>query len=76
GSSLKFCRVAEAKADLYLRQGPTMEWDTASGQAIAESSGARVLGLSYNKKSLKNSGFICAAPRKDILSKILNRSKL
>ncbi|MBU1112771.1 MAG: 3'(2'),5'-bisphosphate nucleotidase CysQ [Candidatus Omnitrophica bacterium] len=76
GSSLKFCRVAEGRADLYLRQGPTMEWDTASGQAIAESSGARVFGLTYNKKNLKNPGFICAASRKDIISKILNRSKL
>ena len=34
GSSLKFCLVAEGKADIYPRFAPTMEWDTAAGQAI------------------------------------------
>jgi 3'(2'), 5'-bisphosphate nucleotidase len=39
GSSLKFCLVAEGKADVYPRFGPTMEWDTAAGQAVIELAG-------------------------------------
>jgi 3'(2'), 5'-bisphosphate nucleotidase len=64
GSSLKICLVAEGKADLYPRLGPTMEWDTAAGQAIAESAGARVYQydtrepLIYNKADLHNPWFI------------------
>ena len=64
GSSLKFCRVAEGAADQYPRLGPTMEWDTAAGQAIAECAGAQVriyeqgLPLAYNKESLLNPWFI------------------
>lgn len=60
GSSLKFCLVAEGKADLYPRFGPTMEWDTAAGQAIIEQSGGRVVDISakgplkYNKNTLVN----------------------
>lgn len=46
GSSLKFCVVAEGGADLYPRLGPTMEWDTAAGQCVAESAGALVLDAS------------------------------
>jgi len=45
GSSLKFCLVAEGKADLYPRFGPTSEWDTAAGQALLESAGGRVTRL-------------------------------
>ncbi|MBS1748268.1 MAG: 3'(2'),5'-bisphosphate nucleotidase CysQ [Bacteroidetes bacterium] len=64
GSSLKFCRIAEGKAHIYYRHGPTMEWDTAAGQAIAVNSGAVMTGIDgspflYNKPSLRNSGFIC-----------------
>jgi len=64
GSSLKFCRVAEGEAHLYYRHGPTMEWDTAAGQAIAENSGAIMTmpdgsSFLYNKPSLLNGGFIC-----------------
>jgi 3'(2'), 5'-bisphosphate nucleotidase len=64
GSSLKICLVAEGKADIYPRLGPTMEWDTAAGQAIAESAGASVVdfdtrkSLVYNKKDLHNPWFI------------------
>jgi 3'(2'), 5'-bisphosphate nucleotidase len=64
GSSLKFCLVAEGKADLYPRLSPTMEWDTAAGQAIAEQAGCTVVNLmnskpiKYNKKDLRNSFFI------------------
>jgi 3'(2'), 5'-bisphosphate nucleotidase len=64
GSSLKFCFMAEGKADIYPRFGPTMEWDTAAGHAIARASGCSVKiynsadSLSYNKKVLKNPWFI------------------
>ena len=55
GSSLKFCRVAEGKADLYPRLGPTSEWDTAAAHAVVEAAGGQVLGLEgkalpYNQK--------------------------
>ncbi len=65
GSSLKFCMVAEGKADLYYRHGPTMEWDTAAGQAVLEAAGGKVLRTDseerfhYNKESLLNGSFIC-----------------
>lgn len=64
GSSLKFCLVAEGSADCYPRLGPTMEWDTAAGQAIAEVAGATVNDygenrrLRYNKKDLLNPWFM------------------
>lgn len=45
GSSLKFCLIAQGLADLYPRLGPTMEWDTAAGQAIVEAAGGQVLTL-------------------------------
>lgn len=66
GSSLKFCLLAEGKADIYYRHGPTMEWDTAAGQAILECSGGKVLdtnneAFSYNKESLRNGSFLCFA---------------
>lgn len=60
GSSLKYCLVAEGRADVYPRLGPTMEWDTAAGQAIAEAAGASVVRhdtgqpLLYNKEDLLN----------------------
>jgi 3'(2'), 5'-bisphosphate nucleotidase len=64
GSSLKFCLIAEGKANFYYRSGPTMEWDTAAGQALVEAAGGRVTGsngefLTYNKPSPLNSSFIC-----------------
>ena len=45
GSSLKFCTLAEGEADLYVRRGRTMEWDTAAGHAILSAAGGRVLAL-------------------------------
>ncbi|ACB94663.1 3'(2'),5'-bisphosphate nucleotidase CysQ [Beijerinckia indica] len=45
GSSLKFCAVAEGEADVYPRFGPTMEWDTAAGDAVLRAAGGLVLGL-------------------------------
>jgi len=75
GSSLKFCRVAEGAADIYIRSGPTMEWDTAAGQSIAECAGAWMCDLGgrpfkYNKKSLRNPGFLCGSLRGSILAKV------
>ena len=42
GSSLKFCRIASAEADVYPRWGPTMEWDTAAGHAVLAAAGGCV----------------------------------
>lgn len=67
GSSLKFCLIAEGKAAIYPRFSPTMEWDTAAGQAIVEEAGGRVIdietmtALKYNKKILKNPFFLATA---------------
>jgi 3'(2'), 5'-bisphosphate nucleotidase len=64
GSSLKFCIVAENKADIYPRFGTTMEWDTAAGHAIVKYAGGKVLQagndeeLKYNKPDLRNPSFI------------------
>jgi len=64
GSSLKFCLVAEGTADIYPRFAPTMEWDTAAGQAIVEQAGGGVIQyetgspLRYNKENLLNPWFI------------------
>lgn len=45
GSSLKFCLIAAAEADIYPRHGTTMEWDTAAGQAVLEAAGGSVSDL-------------------------------
>jgi 3'(2'), 5'-bisphosphate nucleotidase len=64
GSSLKFCLVAEGKADLYPRFGPTSEWDTAAGQALLEAAGGHVTRLDghrlrYNcRESVLNGDFV------------------
>ena len=64
GSSLKICRVAEGAADIYPRLGPTMEWDTAAGQGIAEGAGRKVTvwetgePLTYNRENLLNPWFV------------------
>lgn len=64
GSSLKFCLVAEGRADIYPRFAPTMEWDTAAGHAICSAVGLSVIskatneGLGYNKENLLNSYFM------------------
>lgn len=64
GSAIKYCLLAEGSADIYYRQSPNMEWDSASGQAILEISGGKILGADkqrfpYNKVSLLNDEFIC-----------------
>ena len=64
GSSLKFCLVAEGKADVYPRFAPTMEWDTAAGHAICRAVGLKVTSqeskeeLEYNKENLLNPYFL------------------
>jgi 3'(2'), 5'-bisphosphate nucleotidase len=61
GSSLKFCWVAEGRADIYPRLGPTMEWDVAAGDCIFRNSGAgrqRTSTLGYNQPDLRNPGFV------------------
>lgn len=63
GSSLKFALVAEGKADVYPRPGPTMEWDTAAGDAILRAAGGRTLcldgqPLTYRKPRYFNPGFV------------------
>jgi 3'(2'), 5'-bisphosphate nucleotidase len=61
GSSLKFCWVAEGRADIYPRLGPTMEWDVAAGDCIYRQSGRageRTSPLTYNKPDLRNPSFV------------------
>lgn len=45
GSSIKFCLVAEGRADLYYRDGPTMPWDTAAAHAVLRAAGGEVYAL-------------------------------
>jgi len=66
GSALKFGRIAEGQADVYVRRGPTMEWDTCAGQAIVEAAGGQVLTLQrqplrYGKPDFRNAGFLVSA---------------
>lgn len=64
GSSLKICLVAEGIADVYPRFGPTMEWDTAAGQAIAQCAGKNLIDyetkkpMLYNRENLRNGWFV------------------
>lgn len=64
GSSLKFCRIAEGRMDVYPRFGPTSEWDTAAAQCVLEAAGGAVLRLDgtpldYNRKeNILNPDFI------------------
>ena len=63
GSSLKFVLIAAGEADVYPRPAPTMEWDTAAGDAILRAAGGRVLDLdgaplAYGKPRFFNPGFL------------------
>ena len=63
GSSLKFCLLAAGEADVYPRFGPTMEWDTAAGDAILRAAGGRVETpegeeLRYGKPGYRNTAFV------------------
>ncbi|MGE0152253.1 MAG: 3'(2'),5'-bisphosphate nucleotidase CysQ [Reyranellaceae bacterium] len=69
GSSLKFCLIAAGEADLYPRFGPTMEWDTAAGQAVLEAAGGSVTTVDgapfrYAKPSFRNPHFVAWGERK------------
>lgn len=73
GSSLKFCLVAAGEADLYPRLGPTMEWDTAAGEAVLRGAGGRVARLDtlapldYGKPGFLNPAFVAHAPGVDLV---------
>jgi len=63
GSSLKFCRLAEGSADVYPRYGPTMEWDTAAGDAVLRAAGGAMHGpagrpFAYGKPGYRNGAFL------------------
>jgi len=64
GSALKFCLLAEGRADFYPRLGRTMEWDTAAPQAVLEAAGGCVLTMDgkkmgYGKPDFENPHFLC-----------------
>ncbi len=64
GSALKFTLLAEGKADIYPRFGPTMEWDIAAGHVLLKAVGKNIYDYrsgrehQYNKTSLKNDWFL------------------
>ncbi|MFE8599728.1 3'(2'),5'-bisphosphate nucleotidase CysQ [Archangium violaceum] len=63
GSSLKFCLIAEGKADFYPRLQPTCEWDTGAAQCVLEAAGGGVTDLTgrrlvYNKEQILNPSFL------------------
>lgn len=65
GSSLKFCLLAAGEADVYPRFGPTMEWDTAAGDAVLRAAGGTVLALDgaplrYGKPGFRNGDFVAS----------------
>jgi len=67
GSSLKLCCIADGKADIYPRLGPTSEWDIGAAQCVVEEAGGSVLEytsnnrLRYNKENILNPFFIVSA---------------
>ena len=63
GSAIKFGLIAAGEADLYPRFGPTMEWDTAAGQAVLEAAGGTIktpegAPFRYGKPGFRNAGFL------------------
>lgn len=79
GSAIKFCRVAEGRADIYVRLGRTMEWDTGAGQVIVEEAGGKVLALpsqarlEYGKPGFANPDFIAVRGDIDLSGANLNK---
>lgn len=77
GSSLKFCAIAEQRADLYPRFGRTCEWDTAAGHCILKAAGGAVVDLQgheirYNtKEDVFNPGFIATGDLDSLLKRLL-----
>ena len=71
GSALKFCILAENGAHFYPRLAPTMEWDTAAGDAILRAVGGGIISfdgtpLRYGKTDYRNGHFIAYAPSADM----------
>lgn len=78
GSALKFCLICENKAHIYPRIAPTMEWDTAAGEALIHNFGGSVIDIKtkqtmvYNKESLVNNPFLVLHPSlKHIAEKLM-----
>ena len=70
-SSLKFCKLAEKKADIYIRLNSLNKWDIAAGHAIVNAMGGKVLTLKFNEinygnKSVKTSPFFAFSSKKNI----------
>jgi 3'(2'),5'-bisphosphate nucleotidase len=70
GSSLKFCCLAAGEADIYPRLGPTMEWDTAAGDAVLRAAGGLVVAMAggalrYGKRDedYRNPHFLAVGDR-------------
>ena len=81
GSALKFCLLAEAKADCYPRLSPSSEWDTAAGQCVLEEAGGCLLDgqgsrVRYNtKESLLNPHFFAfGGAKQDWIQLFLERN--
>jgi len=80
GSSLKFCLIAAGDADAYLRDVPTMEWDTAAAHAIVNVAGATLVNwpslkpLEYGKTGWRN-GSILTASSNDLAQRLLPAAK-
>jgi 3'(2'), 5'-bisphosphate nucleotidase len=77
GSSLKLCLVAEGKAHLYPRLGPTMEWDTAAAHCVVLEAGGVVctqngVALRYNKPDLHNAPFFVLTAESNLLLEKIN----
>lgn len=71
GSSIKFCMLAEGKADVYPRFAPAMEWDLAAGDCIyrySAPSGVNPSPIEYNSESLKILAFVLGLPQKIFVS--------
>ena len=75
GSSLKFCRIAQGRADIYPRHGPTNQWDTAAAQAVLEQAGGAVLDPLGQPLALRaraahaEPALRCARGRRDVVSR-------
>jgi 3'(2'), 5'-bisphosphate nucleotidase len=80
GSSLKFCLIAEGKADLYPRFAPTSEWDTGAAQALVVAAGGQVVNLSFEpldynaKENILNPHFLVFADSSVDWQSIINES--
>lgn len=77
GSSLKYCKIAQGKADAYIRFKPTSEWDTAAAQCVLEEAGGSLTDhsnktLAYGKNNLLNSSIVALGnPKIDFLNLLM-----